>query len=77
MKVVSAVRRRCKDCKIIRRKKKIYVKCDTYPRHKQRQGFCTWTPLACFSVPPKFPEQLQISTREMLVLDQLCSNLIR
>lgn len=37
-KVVSAVRRRCSDCRIVRRGKKIYVLCETNPRHKQRQG---------------------------------------
>lgn len=37
-KVVSALRRRCADCRIVRRGKKIYVLCNENPRHKQRQG---------------------------------------
>lgn len=37
-KVVSALRRRCNDCKIVKRGKKLYVLCNTHPRHKQRQG---------------------------------------
>lgn len=37
-KVVSALRRRCTDCRIVRRGKKIFVLCNENPRHKQRQG---------------------------------------
>jgi large subunit ribosomal protein L36 len=37
-KVVSALRRRCRDCRLVRRGKKIYVLCEANPRHKQRQG---------------------------------------
>eukprot|EP00871_Galdieria_phlegrea_P006102 jgi/Galph1/97/GphlegSOOS_G4809.1 len=37
-KVVSSVKRRCESCVIIRRGKRIYVYCDKYPKHKQRQG---------------------------------------
>ncbi len=37
MKVQPSVKKRCKDCKIVRRKGKIYVICVT-PKHKQRQG---------------------------------------
>ena len=37
MKVLSSVKKRCKDCKIVKRKGKIYVVC-TNPKHKQRQG---------------------------------------
>ncbi|MCH7605148.1 50S ribosomal protein L36 [Patescibacteria group bacterium] len=37
MKVRSSVKKICKDCKIVRRKRKIYVVCTT-PKHKQRQG---------------------------------------
>jgi large subunit ribosomal protein L36 len=37
-KIVSALRRRCRDCRIVKRGKKIYVLCETSPRHKQRQG---------------------------------------
>jgi large subunit ribosomal protein L36 len=37
MKVRSSVKRICEACKIVRRKRKVYVIC-TNPRHKQRQG---------------------------------------
>ncbi len=37
MKVKSSVKKRCKDCKIVKRKGKIYVICKN-PNHKQRQG---------------------------------------
>lgn len=45
MKVRASVKRICKDCKIVKRKKRgkegvkntLYVQC-TDPRHKQRQG---------------------------------------
>ncbi|MEA3344364.1 MAG: 50S ribosomal protein L36 [Patescibacteria group bacterium] len=38
MKVRSSVKKICKDCKIVRRKKKVYVICKKNPKHKQRQG---------------------------------------
>ena len=41
MRVRSAVRRLCKDCRIVKRRKRIYVTCKRSPRHKQRQGFST------------------------------------
>ena len=37
MKVQSSVRRRCENCKIVRRKGKVRVIC-TDPNHKQVQG---------------------------------------
>ncbi|PIQ92413.1 MAG: 50S ribosomal protein L36 [Parcubacteria group bacterium CG11_big_fil_rev_8_21_14_0_20_39_14] len=37
MKVHSSVKKRCKKCKIVRRKGRVYVICSN-PRHKQRQG---------------------------------------
>jgi large subunit ribosomal protein L36 len=37
MKVSTSVRKRCPKCKIVRRKRRVYVICDN-PRHKQRQG---------------------------------------
>ncbi|MBW1670675.1 MAG: 50S ribosomal protein L36 [Deltaproteobacteria bacterium] len=37
MKVKASIRRRCKDCKIIRRRGILRVICKN-PRHKQRQG---------------------------------------
>ncbi|XP_041811950.1 39S ribosomal protein L36, mitochondrial [Chelmon rostratus] len=38
MKTKSALKRRCKDCFIVRRRGHLYVFCKTNPRHKQRQG---------------------------------------
>jgi large subunit ribosomal protein L36 len=37
MKVTPSVRRRCENCKIVRRKGRVYVICSD-PNHKQRQG---------------------------------------
>jgi large subunit ribosomal protein L36 len=37
MKVTSSVRKRCPKCRIVRRKRRVYVICEN-PRHKQRQG---------------------------------------
>jgi len=38
MKVKASVKKRCEDCKIVRRRGKVYVICKKNPRHKQRQG---------------------------------------
>lgn len=37
MKVVSSIKPRCKNCKLIKRKGRLYIICEN-PRHKQRQG---------------------------------------
>jgi large subunit ribosomal protein L36 len=37
MKVTPSVNRRCPKCKIVRRKRVVYVICEN-PKHKQRQG---------------------------------------
>ncbi|PIR04826.1 MAG: 50S ribosomal protein L36 [Candidatus Liptonbacteria bacterium CG11_big_fil_rev_8_21_14_0_20_35_14] len=37
MKVQASVKARCKDCKAVRRKGRIFIICKN-PRHKQRQG---------------------------------------
>lgn len=37
MKVNSSVKKRCKDCKVVRRKGVVYIICKN-PKHKQRQG---------------------------------------
>ncbi|RLN79818.1 hypothetical protein BBJ28_00012828 [Nothophytophthora sp. Chile5] len=31
----------CDGCKVVRRRRKVYVICDRSPKHKQRQGFHT------------------------------------
>ncbi len=37
MNVAASVSKRCKKCKVVRRKGRVYVICDN-PKHKQRQG---------------------------------------
>jgi len=37
MKVHTSVQKRCKQCKIVRRRNVVFVICEN-PRHKQRQG---------------------------------------
>ncbi|MDO8584913.1 MAG: 50S ribosomal protein L36 [bacterium] len=37
MKVRASVKKICSNCKLVRRKGRIYVTCST-PKHKQRQG---------------------------------------
>ncbi|MBI4119585.1 MAG: 50S ribosomal protein L36 [Parcubacteria group bacterium] len=38
MKVQASVKKRCKDCKTVRRKGRLYIVCKKNPKHKQRQG---------------------------------------
>jgi large subunit ribosomal protein L36 len=38
MKVQASVKKMCRNCKLIRRKRVVRVICDKDPRHKQRQG---------------------------------------
>ena len=38
MKKRTAIKRRCKDCKIVIKDKRAYVICKTSPRHNQMQG---------------------------------------
>ncbi|MDI6731588.1 MAG: 50S ribosomal protein L36 [Candidatus Margulisbacteria bacterium] len=37
MKVRASVKKICEKCKIVRRKRRVYVVCEI-PKHKQRQG---------------------------------------
>ena len=37
MKVSASVKTRCNKCRIVRRKRRLFVIC-TNPKHKQRQG---------------------------------------
>ncbi|MCX6736622.1 MAG: 50S ribosomal protein L36 [Candidatus Parcubacteria bacterium] len=37
MHVSSSVKKICRNCKSVRRKKRVYIIC-TNPKHKQRQG---------------------------------------
>ncbi|MEK7575573.1 MAG: 50S ribosomal protein L36 [Patescibacteria group bacterium] len=38
MKVRASVKKICINCKMVRRKGRIYVICKKNPKHKQRQG---------------------------------------
>ncbi|MDC3019020.1 50S ribosomal protein L36 [Gammaproteobacteria bacterium] len=38
MKVRASVKKICKDCKLVKRRGKVYVICKTDQKHKQRQG---------------------------------------
>ncbi|XP_076188352.1 large ribosomal subunit protein bL36m [Aptenodytes patagonicus] len=37
LKTKTSLKRRCKDCFIVRRRGRLYVVCKTNPRHKQRK----------------------------------------
>ncbi|MCL2675302.1 MAG: 50S ribosomal protein L36 [Firmicutes bacterium] len=38
MKVRASVKPMCDNCKIVKRKGKVFIICPKYPSHKQRQG---------------------------------------
>ncbi len=38
MKVRASVKKICKDCKIVKRERVVYVICKRNPKHKQKQG---------------------------------------
>ncbi|HAN97069.1 MAG TPA: 50S ribosomal protein L36 [Planctomycetaceae bacterium] len=38
MKVRTSVKRICANCKVVRRKGRVYVICSSNAKHKQRQG---------------------------------------
>jgi large subunit ribosomal protein L36 len=38
MKVRASVKKICAQCKVVKRRGKLYVICPTNPKHKQRQG---------------------------------------
>ncbi len=38
MKVRASVKKMCQNCKVVRRKGRLYVICKSDPKHKQRQG---------------------------------------
>jgi len=37
MKVRASVKKMCPKCRVVRRRGRVYIVCDT-PKHKQRQG---------------------------------------
>ncbi len=37
MKVKASIKKRCRKCRLVRRRKKLFVICEN-PTHKQRQG---------------------------------------
>merc|ERR1711934_349570 len=41
MKVQASVKKMCEGCRLVKRKRKLYVYCDRNAKHKQRQGFST------------------------------------
>ena len=41
MKVKVSLRPICQDCYLVRRGKKLYMRCKSQPRHKRRQRFST------------------------------------
>jgi large subunit ribosomal protein L36 len=41
MKVRSAVKKMCEHCRVVRRKRILFVRCSSNPKHKQRQGYHT------------------------------------
>lgn len=38
MKVRSSVKSICRDCKVLRRNRRVWIVCKKNPKHKQRQG---------------------------------------
>ncbi|MCQ2974366.1 MAG: 50S ribosomal protein L36 [Bacteroidales bacterium] len=38
MKVRTSVKKRSADCKVVRRKGRVYIICKSNPKYKQRQG---------------------------------------
>jgi len=38
MKVRSSVKKICRDCRVVRRNRRVMVVCKKNPKHKQRQG---------------------------------------
>ena len=38
MVVSASVKKRCRHCKVIRRRGRVYVLCSQDPKHKQRNG---------------------------------------
>lgn len=38
MKVRASVKRICEHCKLVKRRRKLFVICSANPKHKQRQG---------------------------------------
>ncbi|CAD8158561.1 unnamed protein product (macronuclear) [Paramecium tetraurelia] len=63
MKVKSALKKMCEHCYFQRKGKKVYVRCKSDPRHKQRQGnkFSTmignpYVENGMFIQIPQFPE---------------------
>jgi len=38
VKVRASVKKRCEYCKVVRRKKRVYIICEANPKHNQKQG---------------------------------------
>ncbi|MCL4119594.1 UNVERIFIED_CONTAM: hypothetical protein GTU68_051473 [Idotea baltica] len=68
MKVRSSVKKLCEGCRITKYNRKIYVRCNENPRHKQRQKFSTMKPVEFpyLMIPP--PEVIRLSHESILSL---------
>mmetsp|Transcript_7387 Transcript_7387/g.26292 ORF Transcript_7387/g.26292 Transcript_7387/m.26292 type:complete len:105 (+) Transcript_7387:151-465(+) len=42
MRVKASVKRMCEACKVVRRRRRVYIVCKANPKHKQRQGYHTF-----------------------------------
>ena len=71
MKVRSAVKRMCASCKIVKRKRRIYVVCKKNPRHKQRQGYHTLAGASQMNARPMFMMSPTVSIPSMSVPSML------
>ena len=69
MKVRSAVKKICADCKLVRRGRKQFVICAANARHKQRQGFSTLAASLSSSVAPWTISWLPAAARPDPALD--------
>lgn len=38
MKIRASIKKICRDCKLVKRRDKLYIICKKNPKHKQRQG---------------------------------------
>ena len=75
MKVRSSVKRLCKDCKVVKRGKKVMIICKANPKHKQRQGMHTLAGVVsagpapsvpvCVAIPSAAPAPARVTALEL------------
>ncbi|KAJ6922122.1 hypothetical protein NC652_015932 [Populus alba x Populus x berolinensis] len=58
MKVRSSVKKMCEFCQIVKRRGRIYVICNSNPKHKQRQGFSTFAYGGLISAETSAPQRI-------------------